>query len=437
MTCADRDAALGLNPLQAQWWMFEDDAIVVADPLAASVPAQDAHRVWPLPILLKRMHASAKRSQQDATQPNVEPLDAVMNADPPHALESLSDIEMQLFDFVCLHSACPLSSLTCFLALSAEVVGDALNRLIALNVITAFDYTPPLRKLRTKTNDQRATATPLYSATEAAAQGWWQRQACPGAEPFAQRYTRASADHIRRAAHTLAVFTFFEQMHTQASGWSRTQRKLDAPPDDVNEGELLGIELEAFDDDLNATASYMLSGNPSRWSPDGYGVLRSGTTRVRFWLEIDGSAAGPAHTAAEVWERKMGSLCGYLASDKWMLNFPDFPQLLIVTQDLRIAPLVTDTLLKAATSFRVELPPSSSPARRRLRSKGRWARCGESHAIRMGQVLLMPSRRWSRQRNAKTPETNCFVLFVSSLLRVHISRSMIDDTNTNSNSDCN
>jgi hypothetical protein len=360
MASADREIALGTNPMQARWWILhqhsdEEEAWQAAtvDPFdefrKENESLQEVHRVWPTDVLLKR--ASAKRTgvADGDSSPSADLVDEATL----QAMESLTDEQMQVLDFICLHSGCPDSALQSWLAMNDATTRVALDRLLALGLVSCYTYVPPINRQH---DAQKIQPTEMYSATERAALAWWLRQACPGAEAFASRYLRAAADHLRRAAHTLTVFAFFEQLQRQAAAWSRVERKVDAPAGDVNDGEMPYFEVEAFDDDVTASTSYMLDGNPKRWAPDAYGVLRQGTARTRFWLEVDGSSAGRAHGCAEVWERKLGSLCGYCASEKWRIAHAALPDLLIVTQDHRIYPLVADALSTAVAAFQIHSP---------------------------------------------------------------------------------
>lgn len=196
----------------------------------------------------------------------------------------------------------------------------------------------------------------VWSATQAGAACVFADEGCINVQQLVQGYEFGRRDHVRRPAHTRAVYEFFESVQRQAREWSRVTRRMDSIGK-LNDGALGYYELEAFEDDVMARSIFMIpNGAYKRWQPDGYGVLRAGVSRYRFWLEIDGSTQGRAHNEADPWARKFDALCSYYVTRKWQLRHAVFPRLLIVTTDIRIIGVTRDVLAYAASTAQIAPP---------------------------------------------------------------------------------
>ena len=258
--------------------------------------------------------------------------------------EQLDDIDCHVLDFVAQHSVAPASCISRFVGALPTKTAPILEQLRSQGLCEV--YQPRRHKEQPS----------LWSASEQALRLWLLSQAHVPAEGLLLRHAGARAMHERHASHTCAVFDFFERLHQDAERRSRAGRWVDAVDGQVNDGHIPHFEVEVFEDDVTCAASFIYGGVRYRWMPDAYGVLRAGLSRVRFWLEIDGSPGGAAHLDPERWERKLSGLCAYAVSRNWVLRYRSFPILLIVTTDLRALGLIQDVLTQAAAGYGVPLP---------------------------------------------------------------------------------
>ena len=72
----------------------------------------------------------------------------------------------------------------------------------------------------------------------------------------------------------------------------------------------------------------------------------------------------------EVWEAKLGAMCDYAATGKWLLRHGAFPMLLIVTADLRILNLIRDVLAQTVAARNVPMPQVFVSSRAAIESRG-------------------------------------------------------------------
>jgi hypothetical protein len=258
------------------------------------------------------------------------------------SFEFISVQARRILAFLSHHSTCPPSTLQQLLSMNKDGVDKTLTVLQESELAS-----PATFGLR------NATQEPLWSASECGARLQYASEGCCDVDQHTQSYLAGVKDHLRRSEHTRAVYDFFERLHRHAEGWGRVTKPLGTNAD-VSEGAYYA--LEEFQDDVAARAMYMVAGNHRRWQPDAYGVLRCGLVRKRFWLEIDGSLVGRAHNEPTVWEAKLGALCDYAATGKWLLRHGEFPILLIVTTDLRILNLIRDVLAQAVAARHVSMP---------------------------------------------------------------------------------
>ena len=288
--------------------------------------------------------------------------------------------------FLSHHSVCPASAMQQFLEMTESEVSSAVMSLQETSLIASDER----RIFSGRTQIRR----PLWSATESGVRLQYLSEGCCDVEQLTRRYLSGVQDHLRRSEHTRAVFDFFECLHVHATGWSRVTRPLNPP----NGTDTNHYALEEFQDDVAARATFMVAGNHRRWQPDGYGVLRCGLVRKRFWLEIDGSSVGRAHNEPEVWEAKLGAMCDYAATGKWLLRHGAFPMLLIVTTDLRILNLIRDVLAQVVAARHLPMPQVFVASSAAIEARGPLApiwkqahKPGEDDFIHAFEPLIQPT----------------------------------------------
>ncbi|NJM39250.1 MAG: hypothetical protein HC853_00050 [Anaerolineae bacterium] len=386
----DLDVALTQGPEAARWFYVASDPadtqglqthacnpFVPGEWLAGQL-AEDRHHVRTVKNVLAsgRTKASAKDvGVADYTWLETSPPEC----EGIRAWERLGPEARRVLAFLCHHSVCPVSILPALIALPAPEVLDVLDELGRGGLIE-FVTRP----------DRAADPQRYASATEIGARLHFQAKGAPSVERLVKRYRAGHTDHARRLAHTHGIYDFFASLNQHAAGWDRVSQKLDVQTGDYNAGEVNACELEEFEEDIACSAVFLVRGVKHHWMPDAFGLLRQGHKRHRFWLEVDGSSAGRAHAATEVWESKLGALFAYYSTDKWRLRHRDFPNLLIVTTDLRILPVVQDVYVHARAAHQVPLLPVYLTSALGVAERGHWPRFGSKSMTRPYPGSIMP-----------------------------------------------
>jgi hypothetical protein len=336
----DLDVALSQGPEAARWFVTSSAGqasgqlkVRACQPFEpgwslAGQGIQTKHRVRTVQDLLVR----SRTRQVDAPASGVDYAWLGKQSDKSKPIEAwamLSPQAKRTLAFLSHHSVCPLSVLMTFLNLTPDQIGPLAGILVSEGLAEWVDAA-------------NGAQSPYLSATEMGATAHFQAKGAPSVERLVQRYRAGHADHVRRLAHTTGVYDFFERLQNHVQGWDRVSLKLDALQGECNEGEVGACELEEFEEDIACSAVFLSFGAKRHWMPDAFGTLRQGHERRSFWLEMDGSSAGRAHGSADIWERKLGAMFAYYRTDKWKLRHRQFPQLLIVTTDLRIRQVVQD-----------------------------------------------------------------------------------------------
>lgn len=244
---------------------------------------------------------------------------------------SLDEQQHQVLAFLCRNPVIPESAIDICLAAPPATLQ---NHILHLEQ-DGFAY-------RIKTN----IAEPIWAATDLGAQLRFEREMQPA--NHLRRYRFFRADHERRLMHTLGVYRFFESIQQHCERRSRATRKLDAKPDELNDGRVQMFVLKTWESEFMASDGYVLRGQMHFWRPDGYGAVRAGKMVTHFWLELDGTASAPSRFDPEVWMGKLGRLCDYVQSRRWTFRYPKLPRLLIVTTDLRNLTHIYDALAESA-----------------------------------------------------------------------------------------
>ncbi|NJM40509.1 MAG: hypothetical protein HC853_06950 [Anaerolineae bacterium] len=339
----DRSAVLKHGLFSSQppicWKSFDAEGVVVdVDPFAMA--GMDRKEFERSPFVIASLQTLTRREGTKACKVAMPDLDCPLALVGLDVFEQMGNTMHKILAFLSRNPVSPISCIASFNELPSEQVQIELDCLAQAGLA---------ERVQTKLTES------IWSATDQAVRLIYAREMqTPGA---IKRYHFYRADHERRLIHTLSTYRFFENLKKQCEGHSRATRKLDTLPGTLNEGRIPYYELVVFESELIASDWYVLNGATRYWRPDGYGALRAGAHWTRFWVEIDGTANSPSRKDPTIWDGKMGRLCDYLVSRRWVLRYPEPPRLLVITTDLKNRTYIHDALVEAARA-RSMTPPN-------------------------------------------------------------------------------
>ena len=336
---SQKRVALSQHPAQARWHMLRDERLIEVRPFDfAAIPlrtwARQRHRIAPAGDLIR------KRSRAYTDQSTWHPSSSshLMRLVSPtreiKAIERLDDEDNRVLTFLARHPVCPTPTIARLCELPIEQTRAILAALRTAGLAQPTSHNQPAS---------------TWMATDAAVRVCAVRDGrLP--DPTARCYAAYCRERHRRPHHTAAIFSFFEQVKSAASGRSRPIRWPDEPRNRTY------YDLTSFEDEMACASFYREADATRMFLPDGGGTFRAGHELTWFWLEIDGTPQSPSRWDPRRLYAKIDNLVGYQHSQRWAYRYPEFPRLLIVTTDPGNYRYLQDGLFDAARARSVQPP---------------------------------------------------------------------------------
>jgi hypothetical protein len=312
----DRETIFAAGVHAAEWFTLmrlepRRACLKPAHPFSLEQWRAGAQKHWPLDM------ARPHRTTQ-VTQP-VPVLDfAASWGRSASVMESLDDLHMQALSFLCRHPLCPQSTLRALLQMTAQQTESILQQLNERELAREEKMLLPMeRSLMGEPSgssdgdlkqtqrlfgrcDPASTERRIADAVRGGARvipesvgskglhastaslvlpiaDVWQAtpaavrlRACRdgrSADAYANAYAALCRERQARPYHALAVYDFFERLQNDCLRYAVATRKMAGVNTDY-------YELVAFEDELEARASFQHDSSRRYWCPDGYGVVR-------------------------------------------------------------------------------------------------------------------------------------------------------------------